>query len=214
MKTHRKWKQCLTGLTCLILLLISNAVYAQQERRNGPPPEDFIEHFDADGDGKVSKEEFPGPDDHFTHLDQNGDGFIGEDEKPTGPPPRRQSSGEGTRGDNPQGRTPGQNPMNRFDANGDGKLSIEEFPGPDAHFNQFDTNRDGYLDPDELPKGPPPPRKRDDGTNGPVSDETIPTVPGEGVPYAVVDTGQRTCYDNAIRQMGAFDGSPRCVDSC
>ncbi len=52
-----------------------------------PPPGDFIEDFDRDGDGMVSQEEFPGPDNHFTHLDQDNDGFITEDEKPTGPPP-------------------------------------------------------------------------------------------------------------------------------
>ncbi len=43
----------------------------------------------------------------------------------------------------------------RLDKDSDGKISQDEFPGPDEHFTQFDTDQDGYLDESELPKGPP-----------------------------------------------------------
>ncbi|CAA6677265.1 MULTISPECIES: hypothetical protein [unclassified Lentimonas] len=56
--------------------------------RKPPSPEEFIERLDADGDGKVSQDEFDGPDEHFTKCDSDGDGYITEDEAPSGPPPR------------------------------------------------------------------------------------------------------------------------------
>lgn len=102
----------------------------------------FVQDFDKDGDGKVSKEEFFGPADHFTHLDRNGDGYIDESEAPKGPPPPHPGRG----GDF----------MTRFDKDDDGKVSKDEFPGPEGHFTRLDQNGDGYVDEGEAPKGPPP----------------------------------------------------------
>ena len=65
--------------------------------RRQPPKGGFIKHFDKDGDGKVSKEEFNGPDGPFAHMDKDGDGFITEDEAPKGPPPGRGGQGGGVR---------------------------------------------------------------------------------------------------------------------
>ncbi len=48
--------------------------------------------------------------------------------------------------------------MVRLDRDGDGKVSQDEFPGPDNTFQMFDKNEDGYLEEGELPKSPP--RKR------------------------------------------------------
>lgn len=51
---------------------------------------------------------------------------------------------------------PGQhNFIADFDTDGDGQVSLDEFPGPDAHFSQLDADKDGYLSEDEAPKGPP-----------------------------------------------------------
>ncbi len=36
----------------------------------------FLERFDADGDGAVSRSEFPGPKAWFDHLDRDGDGRL------------------------------------------------------------------------------------------------------------------------------------------
>jgi hypothetical protein len=49
-----------------------------------------------------------------------------------------------------QGQPPSKEQLfSEFDRNNDGKLSKEEFPGPDDHFTQLDQNSDGYLpDPD------------------------------------------------------------------
>ena len=40
----------------------------------------FIQKYDKDNDGKLSKEEFPGSDKAFSNLDKNQDGYIDKDE--------------------------------------------------------------------------------------------------------------------------------------
>jgi hypothetical protein len=47
--------------------------------------------------------------------------------------------------------------VNEFDRNGDGRVSKEEFPGPDRVFRNLDRNNDGYLDASEAP---PPKHQR------------------------------------------------------
>ncbi|MCC4831892.1 hypothetical protein LMH66_04550 [Shewanella sp. 10N.7] len=45
--------------------------------------------------------------------------------------------------------------MNRFDKNGDGKVSASEFQAGTKRFNHFDKNKDGYITANEAPTGPP-----------------------------------------------------------
>jgi HlyD family secretion protein len=47
----------------------------------------FLQRFDRDQDGKVSKDEFTGPEQVFQRFDKDGDGYITEPELPTGPAP-------------------------------------------------------------------------------------------------------------------------------
>ena len=42
-----------------------------------------------------------------------------------------------------------------IDEDGDGRISEDEFTGPDEHFSELDKNDDGYIDADEAPAGPP-----------------------------------------------------------
>ena len=70
-----------------------------------------------------------------------------------------------TRGPESQDRRKGHAPsgedfVRRLDRNGDGKVSKQEFDGPDKHFRRLDRNRDGYLSSDEAPQGPPPNRNQ------------------------------------------------------
>jgi hypothetical protein len=58
---------------------------------------------------------------------------------------------------NTQNRNTGQtagpqgNPMSRFDANGDNKISESEAKGPlKENFSGLDTNKDGFISSDEL----------------------------------------------------------------
>jgi hypothetical protein len=50
--------------------------------------------------------------------------------------------------------------VNQFDRNGDGRVSKEEFPGPDRVFRNLDRNNDGYIDASEAPMGGQRPRKQ------------------------------------------------------
>jgi len=130
-------------------ILVSGMIFAlagtglAQSSASSDSSSRFIQKFDKDGDGMVSKEEFPGSEEHFNQLDVNGDGYIDASEAPKGPPPRGMMGGDF---------------IQRFDKDGDGKVSRAEFPGPDEHFNQLDVNGDGYIDATEAPKGPPPMR--------------------------------------------------------
>lgn len=45
--------------------------------------------------------------------------------------------------------------VERFDQDGDGLLSADEFPGGSDEFSQLDSDGDGYLDDSEIPHGPP-----------------------------------------------------------
>ncbi len=45
--------------------------------------------------------------------------------------------------------------INRFDKNGDGKVSASEFQASTKRFNHFDKNKDGYITANEAPTGPP-----------------------------------------------------------
>ena len=134
-------KQDLTACIALAALAIILVWSTLAKAEEGPPPpgdpKQFIAQFDKNQDGKVSKDEFPGPDDHFTRLDKNNDGFIDESEVPKGPPER------------------GRNFMADFDKNKDGKVSKEEFQGPDELFTRMDKNSDGFIDESEAPKGRP-----------------------------------------------------------
>ncbi len=59
---------------------------AGAQRPQGPPsPEEFMERFDANKDGKVTRDEFDGPANRFDRIDQNKDGIIVVDEFPQRP---------------------------------------------------------------------------------------------------------------------------------
>lgn len=107
-----------------------------------------LARLDKDSDGKISQNEFPGPDEHFTQFDTDQDGYLDESELPKGPP----------KGKNGKMRKPQS--FSSLDKDSDGKISHEEFPGPDEHFSQFDIDKDGYLDESEMPKGPPIGKRR------------------------------------------------------
>ncbi len=123
----------------LYLLLTTPAVASENPYGKGNKS-GIIENEDADGDGRVSQEEFQGPDRVFSKLDQNGDGYIDEDEarkKPRRKPFKNLATF-----------------MEDLDADNDGRVSKDEFQGPERFFSKLDQDEDGYIDEEELANAP------------------------------------------------------------
>jgi hypothetical protein len=57
---------------------------------------------------------------------------------------------EGNRDNPPQGM------IQQDDQDGDGKISKEEFPGPEEHFTRIDQDGDGFINENEARKAPRP----------------------------------------------------------
>lgn len=68
---------------------------------------------------------------------------------------QRQRKGSG-QSHSKQDKRQNTNPfLSREDRNGDGKVTKDEFRGPDRHFDHLDKNHDGVISADEAPTGPP-----------------------------------------------------------
>jgi collagen type III alpha len=143
----------------------------------GPiPAKAIFERFDANGDGKLSKEEAPERmREFFGRIDQDGDGHatLPEFEKATaalsavmqgraGPPPAGGERPNDRPGDRPEsGRPPegrpgeGAPPLIRaLDTDADGEISAEEIAAAAKSLAKLDRNGDGKLTREEI--GPPP----------------------------------------------------------
>jgi Ca2+-binding EF-hand superfamily protein len=117
-------------------------------------PEKFIERFDKDKDGKLTRDELPpflakG----FEQADRNGDGKLDREEVAAWLPILRKTLAAGA-GAGKLGKTADEiveNLLKTMDADKDGKISRAEAKGKLAEsFDKVDTNKDGYLDRQEL----------------------------------------------------------------
>ena len=198
--------------TAMLALALSQALSAQEHGaksghgrggqgrdRDGRGPR--MMRMDADGDGKISRDEFRGPAEVFDRMDRNGDGVLEHDELAKGREERmaqmkavwdqigkdemfdaidangdgvvtkdefksadlgqivgqammkaRAALGMGGRGGN--GKEGGKGGLiQRFDKDGDGLLSADEFPRGREVFERLDENGDGLLDSKEVEAG-------------------------------------------------------------
>ena len=121
----------------LIVLIFGIGIFAMPNISEGKQS-NFVNKYDKDENGKLSKDEFPGSDKAFNDLDKNQDGYLDENEARKA---RKQKSMKEKKGY-----------LNKHDENGDGKLSKDEFPGSDKAFGKLDQNQDGYIDKGEAHK--------------------------------------------------------------
>lgn len=138
-------------LPALFLSLLACPLFAQapdgERRGRGGRFLDRLMERDADGDGLLSIEEIPERmAERFDEMDENGDGFLSREELENlrGRFGRGGGRGERSRRMDPQAM------LDRFDADGDRRLSAEEFRAPAELFARVDLDSDGYLTITEL----------------------------------------------------------------
>lgn len=111
---------------------------AQERRAEGW--EHFQAAFDADKDGKVSKEELLAKQPGFDLLDRNKDGAVTREEVQARPAARQRPGIPGF--------------LDRFDTDKDGSVSVGEWNEKRVKvFERADKNQDGALDTDEFVSG-------------------------------------------------------------
>ncbi|MCZ6571923.1 MAG: EF-hand domain-containing protein [Planctomycetota bacterium] len=133
--------------TALFLLLFVAPLLAQdpQRGRRGGDLWERIQGMDADGDGKVSRDEFTGPERFWDRLDQDGDGFVTE--KETKGMRRGGRGGQGCQGGRDRRGGGGAALAQRMDTDKDGQVSKDEW---EAFFEKADVNGDGLVDRKEF----------------------------------------------------------------
>lgn len=161
-------------------LLLLMPVQAEETLQEDVKPEKekkgFLQKFDSDGDGKVSKDEFKDSmGKRFQHMDSDHNGTISIEEF--------QQYRQQQRGIDPNKAKA----IAKHDSDADGKLSKEEFLAPrikraEEKFIELDKNNDGMLSADEIPdtSNQQPPKKAnepslfpniDANQDGEISDE-------------------------------------------
>jgi Ca2+-binding EF-hand superfamily protein len=116
--------------------------------------------LDASGDGRLSLREMRTAPKRILTFDENKDGQISADEVPT---TISVTFARGNAGYNygrvvrngsaaPARSTPKDQPewFTRMDRNGDGDVTLKEFPGEKPDFEKLDTNNDGFIEPAEA----------------------------------------------------------------
>jgi len=138
----------------VILLLVGSVMQAQQQPRQSPNRGGgFGRQMDANGDGKITRDEFPGPKEMFDQFDKDKNNSLSPEERDA----MRQNRTRGGFGRGNSGggfRRPGQDQGNNMaqelfgavDANKDSKLSSKEWQTYfDKILTEADKDKNGNL---------------------------------------------------------------------
>lgn len=148
-----------TVLACAFLLLAAVANAQPPKGKPGRPGEgrgrggmpgidQILQRFDANKDGKLSKDELPEQAaERIMRADANGDGVVTKEELEE---VRKRIAG-GQRGGEGRGMPNPEQLFQRLDANGDGKLSKDELPERfGQRIMQADADKDGVVTKEEF----------------------------------------------------------------
>ncbi len=136
-------------LTASAVAIAASATTLAAERGHGPRSGEhfsmvMLERWDTDGNGAVTLEEFlTSPDDRFQAADADADGIVTEAELSQIVEDR--------------GKSRGMRHFERYDKNGDGKVSLEEVTQlalnqAKRRFNRADADGDGFITAQEASK--------------------------------------------------------------
>lgn len=116
-----------------------------REAKKRPTVNNFFELFDLNRDRKVTRREYDGPARFFRRYDHDKDRVITEAELNMGPDARRMSEAdEDFMKDGPT-TAPERGLLERYDKDGDGRITLEELNGAASVLRRLDRNGDGVL---------------------------------------------------------------------
>lgn len=122
-------------LAVIVAVLATGSAYAANDDGNGKSRRNMFEQIDANGDGRVDKQEFAKAREiRFGRMDADGDGAVTLAEL------EDRSRRERT-----------ERLFGHIDADGDGRVTMAEFTAAgDKMFARLDGNEDGFLSMGEL----------------------------------------------------------------
>ncbi|MFB3067360.1 MAG: hypothetical protein ACE10D_12705 [Planctomycetota bacterium] len=124
---------------------VSAYIKAQLElAKRNPRPDNFMDLFDRNRDDKVTKREYDGPGQFFRMYDHDRNGVIVQEELNMGPRNAMMRNRPEIDRDGPT-RAPKRTLLDRYDADGDRKITLEELGGAENLMRRLDKNGDGVL---------------------------------------------------------------------